>query len=331
MNEIHNNNDETVAPEDGMQTQKSTTHKLIGGVVVVLGLIGIFILADWIGIKSPQIASETPKDTSVPFVNPFSDLSLEAKAAYVFDVREQKVLFAHNEEVQLPLASLTKLMAALVVHTSLDQKTIVSIDAHAIAKEGDSGFSIGEKWLVTDLIDFALIESSNDAINALASVASFKLVGTDDPRLQENAFIQEMNRTANNVGLTQTYFVNETGLDNGVYLSGGYGSARDMAQLFEYILLEAPNVVAATRYSELDIRSFSSVYTAHNTNNSIGSIPGLIASKTGFTDLAGGNLIIAFDAGIGHPIIVSVLGATRESRFTDVHKLADSAFSYINR
>ena len=55
----------------------------------------------------------------------------------------------------------------------------------------------------------------------------------------------------------------------------------------------------------------------------------LIASKTGYTDLAGGNLVIAFDAGFNHPIIVSVLGSTIDGRFTDAEALVWAALAYL--
>ena len=59
-------------------------------------------------------------------------------------------------------------------------------------------------------------------------------------------------------------------------------------------------------------------HTTENTNEIVSKIPNLIGSKTGYTDLAGGNLTIAFDLGHNRPIIVTVLGSTRAERFTDV-------------
>ena len=72
------------------------------------------------------------------------------------------------------------------------------------------------------------------------------------------------------------------------------------------------------------------MHTATNTNEVVGSIPGLIASKTGFTDLAGGNLVVAFDAGINRPVIISVLGATKDGRFTDMEMLVNASLRALN-
>jgi D-alanyl-D-alanine carboxypeptidase len=58
-------------------------------------------------------------------------------------------------------------------------------------------------------------------------------------------------------------------------------------------------------------------------------MPGLLLSKTGYTDLAGGNLVIVFDVGIGHPVAIVVLGSTRDARFTDVEKLMHATLSHF--
>ena len=63
---------------------------------------------------------------------------------------------------------------------------------------------------------------------------------------------------------------------------------------------------------------------AVNTNERIADIPGLIGSKTGFTRLAGGNLVIAYDAGLNRPIVIAVLGSTRKGRFSDVTTLINA-------
>ena len=68
-----------------------------------------------------------------------------------------------------------------------------------------------------------------------------------------------------------------------------------------------------------------------NTNRETGELPLLIASKTGYTDLAGGNLVIAFDAGFNRPIIIAVLGSTAEERFTDVEKLVWATLAYLQQ
>jgi len=89
-----------------------------------------------------------------------------------------------------------------------------------------------------------------------------------------------------------------------------------------YAIKSKYGVVEATARDNFFIYSLDSIrHTATNTNKVLGNIPGLIASKTGFTDLAGGNLVVAFDAGMMRPIIVVVLGSGIDERFEDIKKL----------
>ena len=78
-------------------------------------------------------------------------------------------------------------------------------------------------------------------------------------------------------------------------------------------ILEATTNVSARLHNE-----DGAYHTARNTNGTVEQITGLIGSKTGFTDLAGGNLVIAYNVGLNHPIVIVVLGSGRTERFTDV-------------
>jgi D-alanyl-D-alanine carboxypeptidase len=97
-----------------------------------------------------------------------------------------------------------------------------------------------------------------------------------------------------------------------------------MAKLFSYVLNEYPTLLEATRYSNIAISSDSAVHSAQNTNKVIDAIPGVIASKTGFTDLSGGNLVVVFNAGIMKPVVIALLGSSREGRFSDMQALVNA-------
>ena len=89
--------------------------------------------------------------------------------------------------------------------------------------------------------------------------------------------------------------------------------------LLEYIYLNYPEVLRPT--VSLSTRLYNQngdYHEADNTNQVLLDIPNLLGSKTGYTDLAGGNLTIIFDAGFNRPIIVTVLGSTHSERFSDV-------------
>jgi len=275
---------------------------------------------------SQEVAQETIKE------NPFEGLGLEAGAVYVLDATKGEVLYAYNEDTRLPLASLTKIMTALVASEMIPQSTIIPINSGDIALEGDSGLLTDEKWRLSDIIDFTLITSSNDGASAIATVAgSFGQSEYDMPaQVAKKSFIARMNEKAQELELLRTYFLNETGLDKNESISGAYGSARDIAYLMWYVLGSDRPVLEATTFERTALTSLNDIsHTATNTNESVNAIPGLIASKTGFTELAGGNLVVAFDAGLARPIIIAVLGSTIDGRFNDVEKLAKATMTAI--
>ena len=251
-----------------------------------------------------------------------------AKSAYVFDIKENKVLYKKNEFIQLPLASLTKLMMALTASRLFPVNSKVIIKKEFLSAEGDSGLFADESWRLSDLLDFSLMVSSNDGARSIASVVGAFDLKTEDYILGRRDFITKMNLLAKELDLKQTYFTNESGLDVGG-VSGGYGSAIDVANLMKYILKNYPDILEATKYQSLEILSLTKIHKAENTNIDINKIPNLIASKTGYTDMAGGNLAVAFDASIGRPVIVVVLGSSVDGRFNDVSALVKASLEYI--
>lgn len=271
-----------------------------------------------------------PKEWKIPpmvvseKVDPFENIELEAAAVYVLDAKTGEPIYVYNENKNLPLASLTKMMTAIVATDLVPKSTVVTIDVSDIREEGDSGLLVGERWRMSDIIDFTLTTSSNDGASAIASVAgSLGQSAYGSPIEQAKSdFVNKMNEKTQEIGLLETRFLNESGLDISDEMSGSYGTAKEMALLMAYAIKNKSEVVEATSLDRFHVASLSSIgHTATNTNQSAMNIPGLIASKTGFTDLAGGNLVVAFDAGLMNPIIVSVLGSSIDGRFSDVEKL----------
>lgn len=239
---------------------------------------------------------------------------LEATSAFIWDVKKQRALLNKNASAQLPLASLTKLMTSLVALESLPQDAKVTMTLDAILQDGPSDFLDGESFDAHALSDFSLVSSSNDGAYALAAAAGAALLEQGTPT---TTFVDAMNIRAEELGMTQTYFSNPTGLDETESQSGSYGSARDVAFLMEYLIRRRPEIVEGSIKKHTEVAG-GALHTASNTNEIVEHIPGLLATKTGYTDLAGGNLVIAFDAGLNRPIVVSVLGSTRDGRFSDV-------------
>lgn len=261
---------------------------------------------------------ETSIDTN-PLV--LAPVTIRAEAAYVFDVRAQRALYKKNETEVLPLASITKLMTALVTHELTSQEKNITVPAAAVAQSGNSGLSSGEVLSTESLTKHALVSSSNDAAYALAATVG-NLLGERDSVAQ---FVAAMNIRADELGLHTLDFSNMTGLDETSTTPGAVGSAKDVSFLLEYLIEEYPEIIVATQ--EQDVRMYNTAGQFHdftNTNMILGEIPNLLGSKTGYTDLAGGNLTIAFDLANDRPIIITVLGSTRDARFSDVLTLVEA-------
>jgi len=251
--------------------------------------------------------------------NNYNNIEIEAGVAYIYDIYSGSVLYNKNAEMQFPLASVTKLMTALVAYEFLPPSTIIEIESKHLQPEGDVGLIVGEKWRLRDLTAFMLMSSSNDAAHALSSTISERLKKTET--LYEETFVGFMNSKAKKLGLTQTYFLNETGLDIAGNATGGYGSARDIAKLLSYMYANHPELVEITSYKNKILRSSEAMHSIKNTNPHVGQIPGLIASKTGYTDMAGGNLAVLFDIGPARPVVAIVLGSSQDGRFDDMDDL----------
>ena len=301
--------------------------KLVGVVtlaLVVLVALGFaFAYAGSAGVEEKAAAASAAAAFSP---KPFASTTLTAKAAYVLDIPSGETLFSLNPDVQLPLASLTKIPLALVVAESMPLDSIITIPRDTASKGSAERLGKGEKWRVQDVIDFTLVASSNAGAEILAGAADAEIHRRYPQSPENGASLWRMNDLARQLHLTNTYFLNPSGLDVSTTLSGAYGSARDVAHLFAYAVTAEPDLFAGTASNGLLLTSVNGKTTsAFNTNESRDEIQGLILGKTGYTDLAGGNLAIVFDVGLAHPVVAVVLGSTRDGRFDDMQKLVAAA------
>ena len=276
-------------------------------------------------MATPQNIEPLPPATSKPHT--IGDVSIQGAAAFVWDVREERALYKKNADAVLPLASITKLMTTLLTYELFDPEQRTTLPLAAILQSGDAGLFAGEEFTTKELQELALISSSNDAAFALGASVG-EALGDRDPTAQ---FVTGMNIRAEELGLESLSFKNTTGLDLSVSEPGAVGSARDVSFLMEYIIENHPALLDATTQSGTRVYNTAGAYhEAFNTNEMVGDIPNLLGSKTGFTDLAGGNLTVAFDAGLDRPIVITVLGSTREGRFNDVAILIEAIQESFN-
>lgn len=333
MSDVEQQNEVAVDGSDDTEERVPIFSQLAVLAVVLLLLLGAGITPRLIAALTPEatpsaVASTLPPLVpQTPDVAAFADVQIQADAAFVWDINEQRVLFQQAADEQLPLASITKLMTTLIANELLTSTTSVSISENAISQDGASGLAVREQFSLRNLSDLVLLTSSNDGAYAVAETLGVEF-DSNDPAA---AFVALMNIRAEELGLTQTYFRNPTGLDISEDEAGAYGSARDVAFLMEHILETQPRLIESTTdTAETVVSSNGTAHTARNTNQTVANIPGIIGSKTGYTELAGGNLVVAYNLGVNRPVVAVVLGSSWQGRFSDIQTLVTATQNAVN-
>ncbi|MCX6786734.1 MAG: serine hydrolase [Candidatus Kaiserbacteria bacterium] len=301
--------------------QRTRSGREIGIALVITScLLGLLLLIP-LGKKTETAPVTTTATSTSAIPDAFAQVPLEAKAAIVYDLSTNKILYAKNSNAQLPLASLTKLLTVYAALRELSPNTPITITADATRLSAPSAFSAGQIFTLSDLARLTLTASLNDGAAAIASATAARQNRSQSAMLASAAAA---------LGLSQTYAVNGSGLDVNYAISGGYGSAYDLARLAGALVAQAPIIAEATTNSSAQaVSKGGASFVVKNTDPMIGTIPRLLLSKTGYTDLAGGNLAIVFDSGIQHPIAIIVLGSSQKARFTDGTALVAATFAHF--
>jgi D-alanyl-D-alanine carboxypeptidase (penicillin-binding protein 5/6) len=272
--------------------------------------------------SSPQQSSATQVAVATPAApDAFANVPLEAKAAIVYDLSTGETLYAKNADVQLPLASLTKLLTVYAALNTLSPNTPITISDDAAHLYAPRAFSAGQTFALADLARLTLTASLNDGAAAIAEATAGREGRSQSAMLAGAAAA---------LGLSQTYAINGSGLDVNTAISGGYGSAHDLARLAGALVEKAPTIAEATTLNFAQaVSEGGTSFKVKNTDPMTETVPRLLLSKTGYTDLAGGNLALVFDSGIGHPIAVVVLGSSQKARFTDGAALVAATLAHF--
>lgn len=235
---------------------------------------------------------------------------VEARAVIVADGRTGDVLYAENADRRMAMASITKLMTALVTLEHARPGDVVTVSPRAIGQGGSSIFlTAGEQLTVRDLLAAALIQSANDAAFALAAH-----VGDGSPR----RFVQLMNEKAEELGLEDTHYVRPDGLDT----PGHYSSAEDVLALAR-IAMERPLVRRLVRTKTMQI---DGPRTLKSWNDLLWRVQGLVGVKTGHTDNAGWAQVAAAKRGPTSVYAVILGSPGRERRNVDLTELVEWGF-----
>lgn len=242
--------------------------------------------------------------------------SLHSKSAILGDSSSGEIIFKHNPDEKLPIASVTKIMTMLLVMEAIDNKSIslddiVTVSETAAIKSGSHIFlAPNEQMSVNDLLKGVAVSSGNDAAIALAE----HIAGTHEQ------FIVMMNEKAKSLGMKNTNFSSCNGLDD----TNNYSSAYDVFIMTKELLKHK----AILNYTGIWMDTLrNGQFSLSNTNKLIRFYKGATGMKTGSTSIAGFCLSATALRDNLHLISV-VLGAdSSQHRFLDASNLLNYGFS----
>ncbi len=227
---------------------------------------------------------------------------VSARALYLVDVGSSYPLYGENEHEPVPIASVTKIMTALVALQHYQPDEVVAVSENAAATIGSTmNLVAGEEMTVSSLLHGLMITSGNDAAVALAEHMGYE------------QFIGTMNELAGELGLEQTEFHDPAGLDD-----AGRSTARDLGVLASFALRnDTVRHIASLSHASVADTSGSRVHELETSNRLIKHdhplyLPDATGLKTGFTPEAG-HCLVASATRDDHTLVSVVLGTTEQS------------------
>jgi D-alanyl-D-alanine carboxypeptidase (penicillin-binding protein 5/6) len=208
----------------------------------------------------------------------YADATVNNCSGVVIEAETGRVLAGYNQNIQLPEASTTKIVTALIVLEKLDPSTIILIPDKAVGAEGSSIYlKKGEKWKIIDLLYGMMLRSGNDAALALAIAVGGSV---------EN-FSDMMNMKAASLGLTNTNFVNPHGLHDDNHYTSAYDLAMLTREAFKHKLF--CEIVSSKSYTYTNQDNIKCMFI--NKNKMLNFFEGANGVKTGFTKKSGRCLV----------------------------------------
>jgi len=230
-----------------------------------------------------------------------------ASEALVADLATGKTYFAKNADERWALASVSKLMTAVVATDLLGQNQHVTITEQMLAVDPSQQIlQLGDTYTVSDLLHVMLLPSNNVAAEALAEFAG------------RARFLAAMNGRAEAWGMTNTYYDDPSGLS-----AGNQSTANDLLKLAQHVYTDYPQILAITRTPQVTVTEIATGRTTIvKSINQFAGTANFIGGKTGYTDEANGNLLSLFSYK-DHPVFIVVLGTNDGYRFDGTEKLLD--------
>jgi|GEM_PF-448745 D-alanyl-D-alanine carboxypeptidase len=244
---------------------------------------------------------------------------ITADSYLVGNLATGKIYFEKDPTAIRPIASISKLVTAMIVQKNIDpNKEIVISSSSVTGYEQHSDVNPDEAFSVSDLLTGMLLISSNDAALAFANDYGYA------------AFMSLMNASASSIGMDRTSFEDPSGLS-----SGNVSSANDLFKLARYLYANDPDILTMTKIPELDLATT----TEHNSHNFVNINPFVydphyIGGKTGNTAVAGDTMLSLFDLtaknGANIPIAIVVLHSDLAERQVDSSILVGKVLGLIS-
>jgi D-alanyl-D-alanine carboxypeptidase (penicillin-binding protein 5/6) len=219
----------------------------------------------------------------VTYAKPDNAISTLAKSAIAIDNNTGRVLYGHNVDDRMPMASVTKIMTAIIAIEKCNMNDYVKIGVNSTYVGGSSlWLKSGEKIRMIDLLYGLMLKSGNDASVAISEYISGST----------KSFVEMMNNKANQLGLYDTHFANPHGLD--IDIDDHYTTARDLALLTRYALKNPLfKKIVATKYKTISNEKHNQIRQLKNHNKMLWLYDGVYGVKTGYTKKAGRCLVTA--------------------------------------
>lgn len=275
--------------------------------------LGMFVIIAGGASRASRVSDIAPPRAALPKLvrTGEAELTVSAEGILIERLTTGEELFVRAADERLPIASLTKLMTALVLaeHSRPLDEITFSADAKQAGEPDDKRSSVpaGERLRAEDVARMLMISSDTDAAYAAAEHVILKR----DPALLDaefttriGAFVGLMNQRAFSLGLADTRFANPSGQDD----PENYSSARDLARLADAIRGEHPELWSYSRTAETFIFGAAGQrYGLVNTNPLLLRFPAIFGSKTGFEDEARGTLVVLYEIARGDPVAIVLL------------------------
>lgn len=231
--------------------------------------------------------------------------ALPVRSYLAYDLNTETMLAAQDVDAVVPIASLTKLMTALVVSEQYDLEGEVVVDQELYVTTLVPRLPGTFQTTVYDLLQLLLLESSNEAAEVLAT------------QIGREAFIGAMNERATELGLTDSVFTDPSGLDN-----GNQSSARDLLTLTQHLLTHHPYILRISSAENAVAAARTNAFDNLDNFNPIDGLDTFVGGKIGETEAARQTSVTIHELPLGEsvrPVVLVVLGS--ESRNADVTTL----------